>query len=155
MQNIYKWKNPIYSVPAQDAGERIEELNKIHGEVTPQIMVDDARPESAVLHPCYEWDDSKAAEKYRCHQSKKIIGNLHVVRIADARKEVSVRGFVSINGRNEKASYRPFVVAMSEEKTKEQVIKNAKEELRYFKSKYENIIDVISVLKSFLEEISA
>lgn len=152
---VYKWKVPLYkTVSAQQAGEHIEELDRIHGEVTPQILLDDSRPEDAVLHPCYEWDDSVAAEKYRLHQSKKIIGNLVVVSVSDGKKEEEVpcvNAFVTVKDRNEKASYRPTIVALSNDEMKDQVTKNAVVELKMFKNKYDGLVDFAAVIKEVFE----
>lgn len=77
----YQWKIPKYTaVSAQVAGEHIEELEAIHGKVTPKILLDDSRPTEAVLHPLYEWDDQIAAEKYRLSQSGDIVRNLVIIR---------------------------------------------------------------------------
>lgn len=151
---VYKWRTLDYKVPAQEAGEHMEELDKIYGEVTPQIMVDDARPDEALMHPLYEWDDSKAAEKYRCNQAKKIMSELIVVKVETPVEEeqVPVRAFVSVKPRNETASFRPTVIAMSDENTKEIVLENARAELRAFDRKYRGLLDVVELLNEFISE---
>ena len=150
---VYQWKVPLYKVPAQIAGEHIQKLADEHGEVTPMILLEDARPEGSVLHPCYEWDDTKAAEKYRLHQSKLIIANLTVVSINDSEEIRPTNAFVTINERNERASYVSVVQALSNKETKEQVIRNAKAELNMFKQKYQNLVDLSKLLKDFLSEL--
>ena len=154
---VYQWKTPVFSkVSAQTAGEHIEELDREYGEVTPSLLLEDSRPETAVLHPLYEWNDEKAAEKYRLHQSKMIIGNLVVVRIDEQSEipKVPVRAFVSVNDRNEKASYRPIVSVLADEASREQILANALTELRMFKSKYEAILDVAETLRDFANKIA-
>ena len=156
---VYEWKTPLYKVSAQTAGEHIEELDATYGEVTPRILLEDSRPDDALLHPLYEWDDEKAAEKYRLHQSKNILGNLVIVSVSDNQNQENeiepVRAFVSVNDRNEKASYRPTVVAMSDEETKYQVLKNASAELKMFERKYRNLLDVGELLKNFLRGLAS
>lgn len=153
---VYDWKTPIYKVSAQTAGEHIEHLDEIYGEVTPQILLDDSRPEDAVLHSCYEWDDGKAAERYRLHQSKMIIGNLVCVSVDDSKEYPTepVRAFVSVNDRNDKAKYRPITVALSDEDTKNKVLENAYKELEMFQKKYKDLIDVEKVIRDFLMKIA-
>ena len=153
---VYEWKTPLYKVSAQTAGEHIEELDRLHGEVTPQILLDDSRPEDAVLHSCYEWDDTKAAERYRLHQSKMIIGNLVCVSINDKDKlQEPVRAFITVNARNEKASYRPTIIALSEDEARAKVLDNATKELESFKRKYEALLDVAEFLKDFAQKIAS
>ena len=154
---IYKWRTFDYPVSAQKAGEHIEELNRELGEVTPQIMVDDARPEDALMHPLYEWNDAKAAEKYRHNQAKKILSELVIVRVSEDERELPepTKAFVSIKPRNESASYKPIVEALSDEDTKKQVIENARMELDSYTRKYSNLINVIPILEEAIERLKS
>lgn len=152
---VYKWKVPLYKVSAQEAGEHIESLISQNGDVTPKLLVDDARPTDALLHPCFEWNNQKAAEKYRHDQAKTMISNLITVSI-DGDKEVDqAPAFVNIKQRNESAHYQAVTVALSNEATREQVLRNAKAELAMFKRKYENLLNLTKILEDFLMEISA
>lgn len=150
---IYKWKIPIYKVPAQEAGEHIESLIDKNGEVTPKMLVDDARPEGALLHPCFEWNDQKAAEQYRRDQAKNMISNLVTVSIKEESPCPQTPAFVNIKERNESAAYIYTTVALSNEKTKEQVLKNAKMELDMFRRKYETLIDMSDLLKEVFADL--
>ena len=149
---VYKYRTIEYSVPAQQVGERIEELDKIHGEVTSQILVDDARPEGALMHPLYEWRDDVAAEKYRLNQARKLMSELVVVNVnvQEDRPPQPVRGFVSIQQRNETARYRPVVVAMSDKDMRDQFLANARAELASMDRKYAGLIDFPKLLMEYL-----
>lgn len=152
---VYEWRTYNRPVSAQDAGEYIEELDKQYGEVTPQILLDDARPETALLHPLYEWNDGIAAEKYRLSQSRKILSDLvavQVEQIKNDRLKEPVRAFVSVNKEKEKASFRPITVAMSNEQTRERVVENALSELNACKRKYDGLIDFCEIVRQWLEE---
>lgn len=152
---VYQWRTINYPVPAQAAGEHMEELVEKYGEITPQIMVDDARPDGALMHPMYEWRDDIAAEKYRHHQARKISSELIMVRVSvnDEPLPDPVRAFVSVKPRNESASYRPAVSALSDEETKQQVIANARAEIEAFERKYRGIIDIVPILLDLIERI--
>lgn len=154
---IYKWRTFDYPVSAQKAGEHIEELDRQYGEVTPKILVDDARPEEALMHPLYEWDDSVAAEKYRCSQARKIMSELITVQVSKEELELEepIRAFVSVKPRNESASFRPIVAALSEEETRNQVIANARLELDAYERKYRGIVDIIPILKEMIARLTA
>jgi len=62
--------------------EQVRELQKIalkgQGILTPQAFVDAARPEKAVLHGLFEWDDKLAGEQYRLGQARAIISWVEV-----------------------------------------------------------------------------
>lgn len=149
---VYKWKTYDYSVPAQEVGERIEKLDKEHGEVTPEILLEDARPEGSVLHPLYEWRDDIAAEKYRLRQSGKILRELVIVEIEhpEVGEIVPVRAFVSVSPGNDKGSYRPTIVALSNEETKKQVFNNALRELNALEMKYKHLVDFPELINTYM-----
>lgn len=63
-----------YGVSADVAGREFDRLSAEHGgRITSAQVVDAARPDEAPLHPAFEWDDEKAAERYRQHQASTLI----------------------------------------------------------------------------------
>ena len=153
---VYKWKTFDYSVPAQDVGEHLEELDRIYGEITPQMMVDDARPDGALMHPLYEWRDEVAAEKYRCSQAKAITSNLVRVKVSESepQKTETIRAFVSVKPHNEQAKYRPIQIAMSEPNMREIVLENARAELDAMRRKYEALCNYFNFTDFLTEYLS-
>jgi hypothetical protein len=93
----YKWIDGYPAKVAADvAGSELKKLREKHdGQVTPQLVVDSARPENAPLHPAFEWNDYEAAEAYRRHQAKGIIRA--IVTVSPATKE-ETREYVGIRG---------------------------------------------------------
>ena len=67
-------------VKAQTAGEELERISKEHGEITPPLVVDEARPEESPIHEVFEWDDYVAAEHHREHQARQLIRSIEVVK---------------------------------------------------------------------------
>lgn len=67
---------------AADAAIIGPELQRLDdtGAATPPAIVDAARPDEAVLHPYFEWDNDRAAEAYREHQAETIVRTVRVVR---------------------------------------------------------------------------
>ena len=59
----YSWRNIGYPVKAEDAGTELERIQAKYGEVTPKNLLDESRPVTAVMHNCYEWDDSKSSRE--------------------------------------------------------------------------------------------
>ena len=85
-----------------------------------------------------------------------IIGNLVCVSINDTDKlQEPVRAFITVNARNEKASYRPTIIALSEDEARAKVLDNATKELESFKRKYEALLDVAELLKDFAQKIAS
>jgi hypothetical protein len=100
---VYQWRiNNLYDIPAQEAGTEIESCKNGEGFITPEAVVDKARPPTSIIHKCFEWDDKNAAEKYRLHQAGNLIRNLVVVNVIENEPITHVRAFVNIKGESER-----------------------------------------------------
>lgn len=80
--NNFTFKNGyrISGITAQIAGEELARIEQQHGELKPPTVVDEARPEDALLHPAFEWDDFTAAELHRQNQARHLIRAVQVVK---------------------------------------------------------------------------
>ena len=142
----YQWKLPgIIPVDAQTAGEELDRIYSTAGELTPAKVVDASRPATAPLHPCFEWDDAVAAEKWRENQAGAIIRNIAVTVEAD-NVPVDVRAFVSVD-----REYQPIQLVMNNEDKLNSLLLAAIGELRAFENKYR----VLNELRPVIEAIQA
>lgn len=62
----------VQSVGAEVIGQEIEAV-VFNGVVDKAALVERARPASAPLHPCFEWNDKRAGELYRQFQARNIV----------------------------------------------------------------------------------
>lgn len=76
---VFKMKRSFGKLAPAVIADALDELYQAQGEVTPTAVVDMARPEDAVLHPAFEWDDEVAAEEYRLWQARNMVRCLVVV----------------------------------------------------------------------------
>lgn len=147
----YAWRVNKYPVDAQAAGEYIEGMHKEHGVVTAQRLLAASRDTAALLHPCFEWSDTVAAESYRLEQARHLIGDLVSVKVTEAENAPSkpVRAFVSVSpGVSMVAQYVPIQDAMSDARTRKTVLDNALTELRTFQRKYEALEELHGVFEA-------
>lgn len=146
----YQWKLPgLMPVPAQTAGEELERIYQAHGAIDPAFVVDESRPESAPLHPCFEWDDHIAAEKYRQNQARMVIRSVVTVQETHSGQPVSVRAFVQTE-----TEYKPISVAMSSEEQMEELLGTALQELSAFRRKYA-VLSALMPVFSAIDQITA
>jgi hypothetical protein len=78
----YQWRQGIQhgGVKADVAGAELERIRDDHdGRLEAPMVVVEARPKDAALHPAFEWDDKKAAEEYRINQARRIIRAIRIV----------------------------------------------------------------------------
>lgn len=145
---IYRWKPGRWlGVPAQIAGDRIETIRSERGRVHAADLVDDARPDDAPLHPCFEWDDSTAAEKYRVSQARAVLESLVVVPV-EAPESDPVRAFIAVGDSNHPNDFQPLSVVMSDEELRKKALRAALEELNRAKARYAHLRELAEVWKA-------
>lgn len=141
----YKWKVPgVIPVDAQTAGEELERIYSRDGVIEPEAIVEESAPESAPLHSCFEWDDEKAARKYRITQAQDIIRAIVVVDDTNTAQET--RAFVSVN-----REYQPVSVVIRNPEKREVLLQNALSELRWFEKKYRALKELTPVFNAVKE----
>lgn len=59
--------------------ERIQALYEEHGEITPDIVIADAKKKSSPLHAYFEWDLKKAALQAWIQTARKLINSVKVI----------------------------------------------------------------------------
>lgn len=78
----YKFRNGwrVAGVDAQTVGDELRRIYDGNGELTAPLVVDEARPDDAPLHPAFEWNDEIAAELHREHQARTMIRSVEIIR---------------------------------------------------------------------------
>lgn len=85
---------PTKQIPA---AECVRKLAAIHGHITPQIVLDEARIKTSPLHSYFEWNNSAAAEKFRLVQAAALIRRIKVTIEAQPERTINVRAFVNVD----------------------------------------------------------
>ena len=152
MEKNYAWKSGAqFPVSAKTAAETILSLRRTLNKdtVTAKELLDASRDENAPLHPCYEWNDSIAAENYRLVQSGQIIRSIEVV-IVKNDEPVKTRGFVNVVqvAPKHQGEYAPIEIALVKDNYRKQFLKNALDELRAFQRKYAVYTELSGVFKA-------
>lgn len=146
-KKLYSWADGWQpNMDANIVGGVVEEIEEEYGSVTKEILLEKSRPEDSATHSLFEWDDSKAAEKYRLDQSKHIINNLRITYEAGNNETVSVKAFVNVSELSDKARYRNVEVALMEEDTKEVYLKRIRNELEAFIQRNKHIEELADIL---------
>jgi len=144
------WK--VKGIYKASAPKIYEEIISIGDSYTPQQIVDRARDESTELHKCFEWDDTVAAEKFRCEQARSIIKMLVVHQPEKEDGDgvpIVTRVIVSTNEHNN--HYTPIQVVVRNEDAYQKLLRTALEELEAFRKKYRNLSELESVIDSIEE----
>lgn len=126
---------------AQVVGEALEQM----GSFTPTDVVEAARPDTSPLHEHFEWDDLKAAEKYRLHEARQIVSHIAVIVKVNGR-DTQTRAFHSISvqdGNSEvEHRYTAIKIVSANPDMREQVIQKAMIELEGWQKRHEQYADI-------------
>lgn len=139
-----KWKLPVFNADAQKCYEEISTLSTI----TPESILAFAKNSESELHKCFEWDDVKAAEKYRLSQARKVI-QLMVIRNTVEDNDLTPKRVFQIS--SEKSVYQPIKFFMENEKEYDILLKRALGELTAFKKRYSEIVELEEVMSAIDE----
>ena len=140
-----QWGFLKFSADAQKCYDEVQTLGE---EYTPRQVLDLARNPKTELHKCFDWDDSSAAEKWRLRQARDVCQSFTVVIETEKGHEKSYR---LVQHDREERVYRPVTFTMRNEDMYEQLLKQAKQELASFRSRYKSITE----LESVIDEIDA
>jgi hypothetical protein len=105
--------------------KRIESLKDKNGHVTRERVIEDARNPTSPLHRHFTWDDTKAADKWRLYQARKLI-NCYDVRILNGDKKPIIihPANVHVSSPGHPSRYMSMPLAMSQEDSRIQVLED-------------------------------
>lgn len=134
------WK--IKGIFKADADKVYAEIGNLES-ITPQNVLDKAKNKKSELHKCFEWDDNKAAEKYRLTQARQII---QLLVITPVQEEVTpVRIFQISSERNEYKENHFFMENKDEYRL---LLDRAKAELEAIKKRYSTLSELEEVFEA-------
>lgn len=164
---IYKPKegSPLTLEQAQRYGERISALvEENNGEINSIVIVDDAKNDTSPLHDYFEWDEKRAAHKFRLEQARHLLKSINVVVKSESGNETEIRAFHNVIVEDEsefaldgerleykEGHHRTYVQLdriMSEDDLRQQIIKQAVDYLKSWKKKYEQYKELAPIVKA-------
>ena len=92
------------------ADDALDELNRIRrdaGELTAKAVVNESRPEEAVLHGQFEWRDDVAGERYREHQATSLIRS---IRVIEPEADETTPAFINVQPSGHVGKYEPPII---------------------------------------------
>ena len=128
--------------------DQLQNIYDRNRELTPQLVVDEARSEDHPLHERFEWDDALAGEAWRRVQAHELIRSVRVVyRDADEHSEQrSVRGFHAV--RSEKGHvYEPVDEIVNDEFKTRLVLADMEREWKALRRRYEQFEEFYHMIR--------
>jgi hypothetical protein len=122
--------------------ERIRKAND--GVITPALVVERARDRSSYLHGMFEWDDTKAAYKYRLHVAGHIVRHVIVLR---GDSEVPTRAYHVVTTKGGR-TYRSTDDIMSDAELRGQLVERALADFRSWEARYRHLKELSEIFKA-------
>ena len=130
--------------------DHLQEIYDAHGRLTPQLVVDVAKPTDHPLHErYYALEDREAAHEYRKVLAAKDIRSVRVVyREADGEQEQrSVRAFHAVRDEEGEGSYVPVERVVESEFLTEMVRRDMEREVRALIRRWEHFDEFWQLLQ--------
>lgn len=139
---------------ADKAMAELERIREKRGELKPEYVVEESKDEQAVLHKCFQWDDTIAAQMWRKEQARQLIKNI-TVTIVNENVSATVRAVVNVATTNgDGRSYVPLAQAILDDTAYADLLAQAKSEMEAFIAKYSQLTELNSIKKSMLAVLS-
>jgi hypothetical protein len=138
----------------------LEELQALHrtqpdGLLRASAVVDHARDPATALHRCFEWDDTRAADKYRLNQARQL---LRVAVTILPSLEEPYRAFVSLTsdrGNRAGGGYRAIADVLGDVDRRERFVEQAREDVVRLQAKYRVLVALVPRFAAALEDMLA
>lgn len=120
------------------------------GELTPQLVVDKARPKGAPLHDRFEWNDKVAGEKYRLVQAQALIRSVRVTFTDKSGTSQSIRGFYSNReaGDPERQGYRPTEEIVEDDLALKMLLRDMERDIAELKRRYGHLAEFADMMRA-------
>ena len=137
----------------QIVGEALEAVAVANnGVLHPAEIVKAATPKTAPLHPHFDWENRIAANHWRLHQARQLIGVIRIVdERPDARPDQMLRAYISVNAGATDGGYHRVGDVMTNRSLQDLVLAQAERELESFQRRYRDLLDVCRLVREAQE----
>ena len=150
MQAEYNWAkgSRITSLDATLIGAHLEKLRTANeGELTPAMVLKEARKHNSPLHSAFDWDDTSAAAKFRLSQAGTLIRAVTVTFIDDDEEvnDEPIRAYVSVQGSEGKPVYVSINAALTDADMSRQLLFQALNEIKRWRARHARLKELSNV----------
>lgn len=143
MQMVFKFAQSAHlGGNPQEVGETLHKIKRTHGNLSPRLVIEAARPAGSALHRYFDWDNKKAAEKWRIVQARDLIASVVTVEVKN-RKVLPVRSFISVG-----KSYEPVFAVLSDERLRQMALQDLQNSIAQLEEKIRTFRDLRDVLQA-------
>ena len=146
----YQWKtgSRISGLAAETVARHLESLERERGCVSPEAVVESARPSTSVIHKAFEWSNKVAADQYRLEQARLLLRSLEI-RIENPLSEepLSVRAYLNAEPEDDgDCVYFSLETIRNDDALKAQVLSQVRRDISAARSKLNALESVFAEL---------
>jgi hypothetical protein len=134
-----------------DLESLLREVRERRGLLTPQNVVEEAKPQDHPLHSHFEWEDSIAAHEFRIIQARQLIRRVTVTRVTPDDMPMTVRTFHSVAGPQGRA-YEPIEEIIEEPMTMRILLSQMRRDFAALKRRYAHMAQFYDMLRDELPD---
>ena len=135
----YKWNSTGFKGDADKVGRELERIEQDEELTNINVLEFARRNKNSELNKCFEWDDTKASEKYRMIQAGNILTSISIV-ISDEKPIETTRAFINIKTVEEKKVFKNVVSVIENDEEYRQLKEKAERDFISYKDKYNKIL---------------
>lgn len=148
---------PLNDEQAQRYGERMAILEEENNGLIPEILVEDAKRKDSPLHDWFEWDDKRAANRYRIEQGEKLLRSIVVMVKSGEDEEREIRAFHAVEVKDAEPSeregynrkrYVSIGNVLSDQNYRKQLVESALRELETWRKKYATYHELVLAVEA-------
>ena len=137
-----------------DLREELLAVRAAYGRLTPQLVVDAARPSGSPLHSRFEWNDAVAGEAFRRQQAGELIRRVKVAYApSDEGAFKGVRAFHAIRTPDGGSNYVPIEEIVENPLLTELLRRDMERDWRALRQRWEDFDEFWSLVKGDLAEV--
>lgn len=128
--------------------DQLQGIYDSHGELSPRLVLDEARDPAHPLHSRFEWDDSIAAERWRVHQAHELIQSVKIVyRQAKGKTPAKdIRAFHAVRTPNGHV-YEPAENIAADELLTAMVLRDMERDWKALKTRYGHFAEFVRMVR--------
>jgi hypothetical protein len=132
--------------------EQLQTIYDERGDLTPSLVVDEARDNDHPLHARFDWIDTTAAESWRREQASGLIRSVRIKWADSPNGPQDLRAFVAIKSEeSHQSSYTPTEQAMADPFLRSLVLRDMEREWRSLKKRYEHMAEFADLIRREIE----
>lgn len=135
--------------------EQLQAIYDVEGDLTPSLVLSQARSVDSPLHRYFEWSDNVAGEKYRLGQAQRLITTVKVVYRTASGEPKKVRKWHAVPTLPKDWSYKPAEEVASDDMLSRIRLADMKRDWETFKKRYEDMAEFVAMIRSSLGEEAA